>query len=201
MGDVVTTIVADRGYHEALAAAAADPSVRVVVVTGRHGAFAVDEAIDVAAAGPLHALSVPKPLVAAVNGRCEGDGLIEALLCDIRFTSTDGRFMAPWARLGRTAPESAAWVLGRVVGVGAAMDMLLSGRELDATEAAVIGLVQDVFEPEELLPAVVAYARRLASSTDPDAVAAIKAQAYRALELGLGDAIAEARTLAERFRG
>jgi enoyl-CoA hydratase/carnithine racemase len=198
------TVELADAYHDALDDAAADPDVRVVVVTGAGDSFCTMELRPPGESNrrrsPLHPLTIGKPILAAVNGPCTGRGLAEALLCDLRFAAASATFAAPYARRGRPLPDAMAWLLPRLIGTGPALDVVLSGREVAAPAALRMGLVHEVHPDGDLTERVLAYARELVSRTDAAAVSAIKAQVYRSLETGIGQAIDDARVLGERFR-
>src|SRR5919199_6457951 len=86
-------------------------------------------------------LTIPKPIVAAINGPCAGIGLVQALLCDVRFAARGSRLSTAYARRGLPAEYGISWILPRLVGVERALDLLLSARTFDAEEAFAIGLV------------------------------------------------------------
>src|SRR5919199_6494475 len=104
-------------------------------------------------------LTVPKPIIAAINGPCAGIGLVQALMCDIRFAAADAKFTTAFARRGLVAEHGISWLLPRLVGPARALDLLLSGRVVLAEEAAGLGLVNRLHPPDELFGAVMAYAR------------------------------------------
>ncbi|HEX4978870.1 MAG TPA: enoyl-CoA hydratase-related protein [Acidimicrobiales bacterium] len=190
-------------YHDALDAAADDDDVKVIVVTGAGDSFCTAELRpppppSARRRSPLHPLSVPKPIIAAVNGACEGMGLAEALLCDVRFASASATMTLPYVRRGRPLPDALAWLLPRVVGLGAALDVALSGRDVNSRDALRLGLVSGVFADDELTERVVAYAGRIVERADASAAASIKAQVYRATEMGLGQTIDDAEVLASQ---
>jgi enoyl-CoA hydratase/carnithine racemase len=181
-------------YFDLLDAAADDPEVRAVVLTGTGDSFC--PGMDVSALADVadnpHDTSVrssrpetfpttiPKPIVAAINGPCVGVGLVQALTCDVRFAARGAKLGAVFSRRGIMAEYGTAWLLARLVGAGVAMDLLLSGRVLLAEQAIGLGLVNRVVEPAEVLPAAVEYARTLAEHCSPMAMAAIKQQVYHA---------------------
>ena len=105
----------------------------------------------------------PKPIVAAVHGYALAGGFELALICDVRFAARGTRFGLPDTPLGLSPTSGMTWLLPRVVGLGRAMHLTLSGDDIDAEEAERIGLVSRVTEPEELLAEAEAFARRLAS--------------------------------------
>ena len=201
----------EEQFFGALAAADEDPSVRVIVVTGTGRGFcagadltalgavdpsAVTEA-DIHPSGkPVsYALSLRKPVIAAVNGATAGIGLVLALYCDVRFAAADAKFTTAFSRRGLIAEHGIAWLLPRVVGVSRAMDLLLSSRILLGEEAGRIGLVDHVLPVDEVLPAALAYARELAENCSPRSMAVIKRQVYQALESELDPARREAVAL------
>ncbi|HMG43283.1 MAG TPA: enoyl-CoA hydratase-related protein [Acidimicrobiales bacterium] len=187
------TIELEEAYFAALVEAGRDPGVRVVVVTGAGRSFCPGLDMDVLTAAATEgksvaqhprapmtlARSVPKPVIAAVNGACAGIGFIQACAADLRFASRTAKFTTAFARRGLPAEHSLSWLLPRLVGTGTAMDLLLSARVVLAEEALDHGLVDRLYEPDELLPATLAYARELAASCSPRSMAAIKHQVNR----------------------
>lgn len=178
----------EHAYFAALDDAAADPEVRVIVVTGAGTSFCpgVDmgrltdlagQPLDLGDRRPHHhARSVPKPMIAAINGACAGVGLIQALLCDVRFAARGARFATSFARRGLPAERGISWLLPRLVGAENAADLLLSGRTFDADEARRLGVVSRVEEPGDLLAATRAYAGDIARTCAPHALAVIRRQ-------------------------
>src|SRR6202007_432378 len=116
-------------------------------------------------------LSIPKPIIAAVNGACAGIGLVQALMCDIRFAARGAKFTTAFARRGLVAEHGISWILPRLIGPARALDLLLSGRVLLAEEAAELGLVNRTVEPAQLLDLATAYARDLARNRSPSSMA------------------------------
>ena len=202
------------GFYAGLDRAEADPAVRAIVITGNGRAFCagadmgdlnsigsatVESAGDAdlsAMVGERHAFfltTLRKPVIAAINGACAGIGLTQALMCDVRFAAAGAKFTTSFARRGLIAEYGISWILPRVVGWGAALDLLLSGRVFLAEEAAELGMVKEVLAPEDLLPRAIAYAEDIAANCAPSSLAVIKRQVY-------GDAlreIAESSGLAE----
>ena len=142
-------------------------------------------------------LSIPKPIVAAINGACAGIGLVLAVMCDVRFAAAEAKFTTAFARRGLVAEHGIAWMLPRLVGPAHALDLLMSGRVLLGEEAARIGLVNRALPGERLLAEAVDYARELARECSPASMAAMKRQVYANLEQGLGDSV----ELANRLMG
>jgi enoyl-CoA hydratase/carnithine racemase len=178
----------ERRYFTVLDEADNDPSVRAIVVTGAGRGFcpgmdtqslAKAAASEPSAPDPrpmTHGLSVRKPMIAAVNGACAGIGLVQALVCDVRFAAAGAKLATAFSRRGLPAEFSASWLLERLVGYGHALDLLLSGRPVTAEEALAMGLVNWVVPGEEVLPRAQAYAADLAANCSPAGMAAIKAQ-------------------------
>jgi enoyl-CoA hydratase/carnithine racemase len=175
-------------YFDLIDAADADPDVRVVIVTGAGRGFCPGmDAQSLAKAtteGPstpdprpmTHALTLRKPLIAAINGACAGIGLVQALVADVRFAAAGIKLTTAFVKRGLHAEFSSSWLLPRVVGYGNAMDLLLSSRTVTSEEAHDLGLVNFVVPGDELIAAVTAYARDIASNCSPVALAAVKAQ-------------------------
>jgi enoyl-CoA hydratase/carnithine racemase len=119
----------------------------------------------------LYALQ--KPSVVSLQGYCIGGALELALACDIRIAGSDARFRFPEVELGLTPGWGGAVLLRDIVGRGRAMDLLLSGRWVDAREALVLGLVARVCAPAHLERQGRQMAKALAG-LPPDSVAAVK---------------------------
>ena len=100
-----------------------------------------------------YALSIPKPVVAAINGACAGLGFVHAMMCDIRFAAEGAKFTSAFARRGLIAEHGVSYMLPRVVGPSNALDILMSGRVFLADEAKEMGVVSRVLPPDELLDA------------------------------------------------
>lgn len=206
----------EHRYFEELAAADADPAIRVIVITGAGRGFCAGA--DMAALGELEEsdtarqqllersvefpLSIRKPLIAAVNGAVAGLGLAQALFCDLRFTTAEAKFTTSFARRGLVAEYGMAWLLPRLIGRGAATELLLSGRVLLGDEAARIGLADRVFAPERLLPETLEYARELAEHCSPASMRTIKQQLASAATASFETALEDSkRLMAESLAG
>ena len=181
-------------YFDHLEDVAADDAVRAVVVTGAGRAFCAGADMEnleqlgdgtaVLLAEPqdrreIFPLSVPKPVIAALNGACAGIGLAHALMCDVRIAAEDAKITTAFARIGLIAEHGMSWLLARHVGLGNALDLLLSARVVQGVEAQRMGLVQQVSPSGTALEAALAYARDLAERASPAAMATIKAQVHR----------------------
>jgi enoyl-CoA hydratase/carnithine racemase len=180
----------EDAYFGSLIAAANDPEVRTIVVTGSGKSFCpgldmgiLENSARKGAPTGMHrrwpmttARLVPKPVIGAINGACAGIGFIQMASCDIAFASTTAKFTTSFARRGLPAENSLSWILPRLIGNANAMDLLLSGRVVLADEALRLGLVSRLYEPDQLLQAAVAYAADLAANCSPAAMAHIKTQ-------------------------
>jgi enoyl-CoA hydratase/carnithine racemase len=186
------------GLYAAIDRAEADPDVRAIVLTGTGRGFCAGASLgptssleaegdrsetDVAQLvgdRPAYFLTeLPKPVIAAINGACVGIGLTHALMCDVRFAAAGAKFATAFTRRGLIAEHGITWILPRLAGWGAAMDLLLSGRTFLAEEARELGLVNHVVAPEHLVERAMAYATDIAANCSPASLAVIKAQAYR----------------------
>lgn len=168
----------------------ADPAVRAIVLTGRGRGFCAGADLAVLGGGldelagfvqdpstfPVDALTIRKPVIAAINGPVAGVGIAYIAAADVRFASSEALFTTSFARLGLVAEYGLAWLLPRLVGRPAAADLLLSGRTIDAAEAERIGLVTAVVDPDALLEHTTCYARELAQRCSPRSLAVIKEQ-------------------------
>ncbi len=133
--------------------------------------------------------TVPKPIIAALNGPAAGVGLIVSLYADLRFASQAAVFTTAFARRGLVAEHGIDWILPRLVGLPNAIDLLLSARKITAEEALQMGLVNKVFAHESLMPEVRAYALELARMVSPRSMRVMKHQLFRAQNLNLGAAL------------
>ena len=133
--------------------------------------------------------SIPKPVIAAVNGPAAGLGMVMALYCDVRLASDAAFFTTAFSRRGLIAEHGIDYMLTRLVGHAAALDMLLSARRVDAAEALQRGLVNRVFPADRFAGEARACALELADSVSPRSMRVMKEQVYRGLGLRLGDAV------------
>jgi enoyl-CoA hydratase/carnithine racemase len=201
-------------YFALLDEAEADPDVRAVVLTGAGRGFCagadMDELHDVGAtsgssyvkgSAPRHRpLVLRKPLIGAINGPAAGLGFVEALYCDIRFSTPTAKFTTAFSRRGLIAEYGVAWILPRLVGPSRALDLLLSSRVVTGVEAHAMGLVDRLVEPEELVLAAIDYAQDLATHCSPASMSAIKTQVLDALDSTFLEAVSDAdRRMHESF--
>lgn len=177
-----------RAYAESLRAADADPHVGAAVVTGSGRGFCSGADLTLLADGPdaldgfvgdgpdlpTVALEVSIPVVMAVNGPAAGLGFVLALTGDLCLASPQARFISAFSRLGLVAEYGSAWLLPRMIGRQRAVDLLLSGRAVDATEAERIGLVQGVHD--DVVSAAMAWAADVVAHCSPTSLATMKRQ-------------------------
>ena len=129
--------------------------------------------------------NLPIPVIAAVNGYALGGGLELALACSIRICSDRAQFGAPEVKLGIIPGDGGTQRLPRLVGLGRAMEIVLTGDFIDAQEAYRIGLVNQVISHDELMEKAMALAQKIAKRP-PLAVRYAKEAVNRSQE---GDAI------------
>ncbi|MGA2319705.1 MAG: enoyl-CoA hydratase [Solirubrobacteraceae bacterium] len=200
----------EHSYFRLLEECASSEEVRVIVITGAGRGFCagadMQELKDLGEDGAAREFprarraqsfprSIPKPIIAAINGACAGIGLVQALMCDVRFAADTAKLTTAFARRGLVAEHGISWILPRLVGPACALDLLLSGRVLLGAEAETLGLVNRALAPERLLEETLAYAGELAVSCSPASMASMKRQVYADLERGLAEATAEADQL------
>jgi enoyl-CoA hydratase/carnithine racemase len=136
--------------------------------------------------------SVPKPIIAAVNGPVAGMAVALILFCDLRFASDGAAVVTSFSRRGLIAEHGTAWMLSRLVGHSRALDLMLSSRRVGADEALRIGLVDRVFPADELIAGTNAYAREIAEFVSPRSTRIMKRQLWNALLDDLQTSMAEA---------
>ncbi len=164
----------------ALNDAAREDAVHVVVITGAGRAFCAGLDLSEPPALPENTrverldpyawvgdwvravVSCEKPVIAAVNGASAGAGFGLALACDIRIVAASAKLTAGYVRRGLSPDAGVSYFLPRHVGLSRASEILLSGRDIDAAEAATIGLAAMVVPDEQLAAAVAKYAERMA---------------------------------------
>jgi len=200
-----------RALPQALAALEADPAIRAIVIHGGEGrGFCVGADITeargpetpvavrqrLASASWIDAFDrVSKPLIAAIHGFCLGGGLEIALACDIRIAAPDARFSLPETGLGLIPGAGGTQRLHRIVGLGRAMDLLLSGDQIDAEQALKLGLVTRLApDRAQLLDQALALAERIAARP-PLATAYAKEALRAAPDLSLAAGLALERSL------
>ncbi len=193
---------------DALAAFDADPGIGCIVLTGAGKAFAAGADIkEMAPKGfaevygedfitaTWEALTrTRKPVIAAVNGFALGGGCEFALMCDTAFAADTAKFGQPEIRLGVIPGSGGTQRLTRAVGKAVAMDLILTGRMIDAAEALRIGLVARVYPAGELMAETLAAAAVIAGYGNL-AVMAAKEATNRAFETSLSEGVRFERRL------
>jgi 2-(1,2-epoxy-1,2-dihydrophenyl)acetyl-CoA isomerase len=106
---------------------------------------------------------MPKPTIAAVDGVAAGGGLGLALLCDIRFCSTNARLIPIWTRRAIHPDDLVTWTLPRLVGYSRALTWLYLAEDIPLDEALATGLIREVCAPEATLPRAQQLAEVLAA--------------------------------------
>ena len=174
-----------------------DDDVRVVVFTGAGKDFCVgadlsggelsvgvqelDESTWDEPAGrcSMRIFAMNKPVIAAIRGAAVGAGSTIILPADFRLASTDARFGFVFSRRGIYPEGASTWFLPRLVGIGRAMDWMVSGRVFDAAEAHAAGMVHQLHDPADVLAKAYELARELIVKTAPVSVAVIRQMIYR----------------------
>lgn len=181
---------------DAFAQAEADQDVRVIVLTGSGDDFCVGADLS---GGSLNAseddagedwqepagrcsraiFESSKPVIAAIRGAAVGAGSTIILPADYRIAATDSRFGFVFSRRGIYPEGASVWFLPRLVGMGAALDWMISGRVFGADEALTAGMLHQVHEPDEVLDKAYELAHDLVTNTAPVSVAVIRQMLYR----------------------
>lgn len=174
----------------------ADDEVRVVVFTGEGKDFCVGADLTpdglAVTEGPssgdwhepagrcsLAIYAMDKPVIAALRGAAVGAGSTIILPADYRLASTDSRFGYVFTRRGIVPEGASTWFLPRLVGMGRALDWMISGRVFDADEALAAGLVHRLYAPDAVLAAAYELAAELAANTSAVSVALTRQMLWR----------------------
>lgn len=166
--------------NQALGDFESDPAIGCSVITGSEKAFAagadvkemaertyVDAYVGKFLDGWSKLSETRKPVIAAVSGFCLGGGCELAMMCDFIIASETARFGLPEITLGIMPGAGGTQRLPRFIGKAKAMDMILTGRMMDAAEAERSGLVARIVAPEKLLDEALAAAEKIASFSQP----------------------------------
>jgi 2-(1,2-epoxy-1,2-dihydrophenyl)acetyl-CoA isomerase len=204
----------------AFRAARDDAGVRAVILTGAGQGFCAGVDLDAlkamhagqsTGAGPklgeeefvttfpLELLAFPKPVIAAVNGAAVGVGVTMILPCDIRIASERAKLGVPFTKLGILPGLGSSHLLPRLVGMGNAMELVLTSRIIEAPEALAIGLVNRVV-PGYALIATAREVAALAIACDPDALAIAKQALHAGSVLDLAGAMRNERAANAELR-
>jgi 2-(1,2-epoxy-1,2-dihydrophenyl)acetyl-CoA isomerase len=167
---------------------AADPAVRVVVLSGNGKAFMAGGDLQAMRAAPVEAVNglippvheavrllaeMPKPVLASVHGAAAGAGMSIMLVADLALAAANTRFNFAYSDIGTSCDGGMSWSLPRLVGLRKAMEIALLSDTLDAAEALRLNLVNRVVEADRLAEETQALARRLAQR-EPHALAHLK---------------------------
>ena len=166
-------------FNELLNSLGKDDSIRILVITGEGKAFVAgadiaemvnmnfDQACCFSKTGQKTFLRIEKleiPVIAAINGFALGGGFELAMACDFRIASSTAKFGQPEVTLGLIPGYAGTQRLSRLVGMGNALYLILSGEMISAEDALHNGLVQKVVAPEMLMEEVMRIARKIASN-------------------------------------
>jgi enoyl-CoA hydratase/carnithine racemase len=181
--------------RRAIEAFNADPAVGTVVLTGSGRAFCAgadikdwDSDIEARERGEerqtereeedwVHFIQRSKPIICAINGLSIGVGLTMTLPCDVRIASDQARLSMRFVRVGVLPELASTRLLGQIVGMTHALELMLSGRIIDAAEAGRIGLVNRVVPHEQLMDAAMETAAEIAFNPS-ESLAAVKSMAW-----------------------
>ncbi|CAN5265191.1 enoyl-CoA hydratase-related protein [soil metagenome] len=205
--------------NEAVAAAVRSPDARSIVITGTETRFVAGADIKMLAQSGRQSAAefsrviqetfnmieaAPKPTIAVINGDALGGGLELALACDVRFAASEVRLGLPEIRLGLVPGAGGTQRLTEAIGRPRALEMLLTGTPIQASQALTLGLVNGVFDRVDLAEAAYEWAMSL-SSGPPLAYAAAKACVRTGLtagrERGFSEEITSLESLIESADG
>ena len=149
---------------------------------------------------PLRIHQVQKPSIAAVNGHAMGLGMGLALACDIRIASEKAVFSEAFVRMGLVPGDGSCWQLPRLVGLGNTFLLQYTGDRVDGAEAFRMGLVARVVRHEELMPAAMELASRIARGATRS-MSLIKYLVHRSLDTGFEESLELAHAAQDIARG
>jgi enoyl-CoA hydratase len=192
--NAINSATAER-LHDELVAFEADDEARVAVLTGDEAAFCAGANLrdlprlrDSGPLGPTR-LALSKPVVAAIEGWCVAGGMELAAWCDLRVAGEGARFGCLERRWGVPLVDGGTYRLPRIVGLGRALDLILTGREIDSAEAERIGFVDRLVPTGTALEAATELAAQIASFPWTCVVNDRRA-VYDGLGMGVADALA-----------
>lgn len=192
--NAIDTRTAQR-LHDEFVAFDYDDEARVAVLTGDTAAFCsganLRDLPKLRNSGPLGPtrLALSKPVIAAIEGWCVAGGIELAAWCDLRVAGTTARFGCLERRWGVPLVDGGTYRLPRLVGLGRALDLILTGREIDAVEAERIGLVDRLVPAGTALKAAMELANQIAAAPWRCVVSDRRA-VYDGLGLGVAEALA-----------
>lgn len=199
----------ETAYFDRLVALEADPTVRVMVLTGASADFCAGPELDSLTSpaerdprGDDFPRTVAKPLIAAIDGGCHGIGLSLALMCDLRVVSASTRMSAGFASVGLVAEHGVPWLLQRICGHGTAADLLLTDRRIDGEEAWRLGIAQYLAdEGTTALDHALALAATMAGRLSPLSLGVIKHQLNAECVGDAHDTVVRGEHLVQRITG
>jgi 2-(1,2-epoxy-1,2-dihydrophenyl)acetyl-CoA isomerase len=188
---------------DALKQAGKNPDVRCVVITGAGKAFNAGQDLGDVQGGEvdygeflrkrynpmiMQIRDTEKPVIAAVNGVAAGAGMSLALACDIRLVSEKASFVNAFVNIGLVPDSGGCYFLPRIVGIGKALELAMTGDKISAEEAYRIGLANKVCSAENFEAEVKEYVTRLAK-LPTKGIGLIKRAMYKGLEMGLEETL------------
>ena len=193
--------------EEAIARCSADRDLKVLVITGADPAFCSGVDLRDISAGRRVSMrffdllaEFNKPIIGAINGVAATGGFELALACHLRIGSSCTEFVDKHAQLGMVAGGGMSARLARLVGLGNALEISLTGRTIDASEACNIGLLNHVVEHDRLDETALDLAEAIAT-VDGELCSTILGLYRRNSELPLAEALQAERAVADEWRG
>jgi len=200
----------DADVRHAIEAAAADVSVRAIVITGAGRGFCAGADMSrlsklssgetprtiIATNGGKpgnfeqkfsYLLGVPKPIFAAINGPIAGVAFCLSLFCDFRYMADGAKLTTAFAKRGLIAEHGSSWMLPRLIGPMNALDLLYSARMVEAAEAERLGLVRRL-PAENFLGSVQTIAREMVTASSPRSIGVMKRQVFQSYFQSLAEA-------------
>lgn len=142
-----------------------------------------------------------KPIIAAINGPAAGVGLALACYADLRFAVPGAKLTTAHGKLNLPPEFGLSWMLPRHIGLTRAMDLILTSRVFLTDEAHRLGLINELHEPDELLPKTMAYAEALAANVSAGSLAASRQQIYLDQHRGIGTSVDQSLQLLTEMMG
>lgn len=191
-------------FKDVLKKARFDPEVRSIVITGAGKAFNAGQDLGEVTGtsvnygeilrrryNPLIELlqTIEKPVIAAVNGAAAGAGMSLALACDLRLVSEQATFHNAFIHIGLIPDSGGCYFLPRIIGIGKALELAMTGDRLTANEAYHLGLANHVYPSETFAQDVMAYAVRLAA-LPTKGIGLIKRTMLKSLQMSCTEALA-----------
>jgi 2-(1,2-epoxy-1,2-dihydrophenyl)acetyl-CoA isomerase len=193
----------NKEITDALKQAQKDSEVRCILLTGAGRAFNAGQDLgdvlegDVDFGGFLRNRYNPmilqfqkteKPILAAINGVAAGAGMSIALACDIRLASNKASLVNAFVNIGLVPDSGGCYFLPRIVGIGKALELAMTGEKVSAEEALRLGLVNQVYPAEQFWEESLSYARKLAA-LPTRGIGLIKRTMYKGLGMDLEETL------------